>query len=77
MKTLADLKNEQECTVKEIKAGGMLGQRLLDLGLCPQTKIVFVRKSPFNDPVHIKIGDYHVALRTSEARSIVVETNER
>lgn len=75
MKTLADLKKEQECTVREITAEGMLGQRLMDLGLCPDTKILFVRKSPFNDPIHIKIGDYHVALRNSEASSTVVETN--
>ncbi len=75
MKTLADLKNKQECIVKEILADGILGQRLMDLGLCPDTKILFVRRSPFNDPIHIKIGDYHVALRQSEASSIMVETN--
>lgn len=74
--TLAELSPMQKCRIKEITAEGLLGQRLLDLGFCPGTDVVFIRKAPLSDPIHVKIGDYHIVLRKAEANSILVGTNE-
>ncbi len=70
--TLNDLKASVECTVEKVNVSGALLQRLYDLGICPGTKITFVRSAPFFDPIHLQIGSYHVALRRSEAQFVEV-----
>ncbi|RRD69203.1 MULTISPECIES: FeoA family protein [unclassified Desulfovibrio] len=72
--TLNDLQTTARCTVARVTAGGMLGQRLCDLGFCPGVRVLFVRRAPLRDPVHVQIGSYHVALRGEEARQIEVES---
>ncbi len=70
--TLNDIKTSGTVTVREVAVGGSLGQRLCDMGLCAGTKITFVRSAPLFDPIHIRVGRYHVALRRSEAKFVQV-----
>ncbi len=71
--TLDDVRTKALCTISRVTAGGMLGQRLSDLGFCPGVKVLFVRRAPLMDPLHIQVGSYHVALRGEEARQIEIE----
>lgn len=71
--TLNDMVNTDVCKVVNVNIGGSLGQRLSDLGLCPGTDIHFIRSAPFSDPIHVRIGHYHIALRRSEAKYVEVE----
>ncbi len=71
--TLNDIKESVELLVKDLHVEGSLRQRLFDLGVCPGTKITYIRKAPLADPIQIKIGQYHVALRKSEAQFVEVE----
>lgn len=71
--TLDDIKTASTCKVISVDIEGSLGQRLSDLGLCPGTDIHFVRSAPLFDPIHIRIGNYHIALRRSEAKFVNVE----
>ncbi len=73
--TLDDVKQSGTCTVTSVNIGGQLGQRLFDLGLCPGTQVYYVRSAPLNDPIHIRIGHYQIALRRSEAKYVEISTN--
>ena len=70
--TLNELNTQTPCRVTRVNAKGMLGQRLADMGFCPGEEILFVRKAPLGDPVHVQLGTYHVALRMAEAREIEI-----
>lgn len=49
-----------------------IASRLLTLGLLPNTRIVYVRKSPFGGAHYIKFNGHSIALREEEASSIVI-----
>lgn len=75
--TLNDVHSMSLCTVARITADGMLAQRLCDLGFCPGVTVLFVRRAPLRDPVHVQLGSYHVALRGAEARHIELASCHR
>ncbi len=71
--TLNDMQTASLCRVSRVTAAGVLGQRLSDMGFCPGADVLFVRRAPLNDPVHVQIGSYHVVLRAAEAGAVEVE----
>lgn len=74
--TLNDMQFPCVCRVVGVTAEGSLGQRLCDMGLCPGTDVYFVRSAPLYDPIHVRVGSYHVALRRAEAQHVQVSVNE-
>ena len=70
--TLDKLKPGQECVVVKVNIGGVIGQRLLDMGFIPKTKIKVIRNAPLVDPVDLLIKGYHVSVRHSEASGVEV-----
>lgn len=46
--------------------------RLLEMGLLPGTPVELVRFAPLGDPVEIRLRNYHLSLRKSEADRIFV-----
>lgn len=70
--SLADLKPGQEGRVQQIDCRGAIRQRLLDMGILPDTRITVARIAPAGDPIWIKLQGYELALRMSEARSVTV-----
>lgn len=70
--TLDRLEPGRECVVVKVNIGGVVGQRLLDMGFIPRTKIKVIRNAPLVDPVDLLIRGYHVSLRHSEAKGIEV-----
>ncbi len=70
--TLNDISTPGVLLVTGITVTGSLRQRLYDMGVCPGTKIDFVRTAPLTDPIQVRIGGYHVALRRSEAQYVEV-----
>lgn len=63
-------------TVKIVKngAGGVIGQRLMDMGFFKGVTIKVIRNAPLVDPVEFLLGRQHVTVRHSEAASIEVES---
>ena len=47
-------------------------RRLFDLGLTPGIEVESVRRAPLRDPVIYRVGDYEIALRSEQARGILV-----
>ena len=70
--TLDKLKPGQECLVVKVNIGGVTGQRLLDMGFIPKTRIKVIRNAPLVDPVDLLIKGYHLSMRHSEARGVEV-----
>jgi ferrous iron transport protein A len=70
MKLLSQLKVGQSGAVKAVLAQGALKQRLLDMGITPNTQIVLVKKAPLGDPLEISLRGYTLTLRGSEAEQI-------
>lgn len=71
MKTVLDLNPGEVGTVEKFNEAS-LACSLLTFGLLPETKIQLVRKSPFGDAVCLKLGDYLLAVRKSQASKIVI-----
>jgi len=49
-----------------------IASRLLTLGLLPNTRIKYIRKSPFGGAHYIKFNGHSIALREQEASTIVI-----
>ena len=72
--TLDEMKPGQECEIVDVIADGILGQRLLDMGFIPGTRIRVIRNAPLIDPVQLELKGYHISLRHSEAKKVEVKT---
>ena len=71
--TLDEIRPGQECRIMKVNIGGATGQRLMDMGFIPGTKIHVIRNAPLVDPVEFSIRGYHVSLRHSEAKGVEVD----
>jgi ferrous iron transport protein A len=70
--TLDEIKPDQECEIVDITSDGIMGQRLLDMGFIPGTRIKVIRNAPLVDPVEFELKGYHISLRHSEAKLVEV-----
>ena len=56
-----------------LHGSGNVKHRLIDMGLVHGTKIHVMKYAPLGDPVEIKVKNFELALRNSEASMIDVE----
>jgi len=70
---LADLEPGASGIIEEIDASGPEGQRLLDLGFVPRTRIRVMRRAPLGDPIEYELRGYRLCLRHSEAARVRVQ----
>lgn len=59
--------------IKSVKATDELGRRIRDMGLVPGTEIAVIGRAPLRDPVALRLRDFTMTLRNSEADHIMVE----
>lgn len=74
--TLRRMAKNQSGTITAVKAGGILGQRIRELGLVPGTRITIQGRAPLNDPVALRVMGGTLTLRNNEADHIEVEVEE-
>jgi len=70
--TLSALPPGRWATVLTVVGPGFIALRLMEMGLIPGASISVVRSAPLGDPIQIKLRDYHLALRRTEAELINV-----
>ena len=70
------MKKNQSGTITAVKAKGELGRRIRDMGLVTGTEIKIQGRAPLYDPVALRVMDFTLTLRNSEADHIEVEVNE-
>ncbi len=71
--TLQDVSIGDSARIISVGGKDSLRQHLLDMGLIPGSIITVVKFAPMGDPVEVKICDYSLTLRLSDAKQITVE----
>lgn len=66
----------QKLKIVTVSAQGELGRRIRDMGLIPGTEVRVIGKAPLKDPVALRLKDFTLTLRNSEADRITVEPLE-
>ncbi len=74
--TMRQMKKNQSGVIASVKAGGILGRRIREMGLVPGTKITIQGRAPLNDPVALRIMGGTLTLRNSEADHIMVSVSD-
>lgn len=70
--SIASMKPGQSAIVTQITATGALRQRLLDMGILPETAVDVERSGPGGHPLWIRCQGARLALRRAEATNILV-----
>lgn len=72
--SIATLKPGQSGVVTRITATGALRQRLLDMGILPETRVDVERSGPGRQPIWIRCQGARLALRRAEAGHVLLRT---
>ncbi|MBE0582224.1 MAG: ferrous iron transport protein A [Desulfofustis sp.] len=73
--TLRQMKKDQTGTIISVKATGVLGRRIREMGLVPGTEITIKGRAPLNDPVALRVMGGTLTLRNNEADFISVQVD--
>lgn len=71
--TLDFLKKGQKGKIKKLHAKGKLLHKLLDMGFVNNVEIEVIREAPLFDPMQLKLHNYHISVRKSEAKLIEMQ----
>jgi ferrous iron transport protein A len=58
--------------VLAVKGDGPVTRRLMEMGVVPGAPVRVVKAAPLGDPLEVRVRNYHLALRRSEAQTISV-----
>ena len=72
MPSLDQLERGQRATVTAIAGDDGIVQRLREMGLFEGEEIEVLGFAPFGDPMEIRLRDYRLSLRRSEAARVTV-----
>lgn len=70
--SLARVPLRRRVTVTGVRSNGLLSHRLMEMGLIEGTEVEVVRRAPLGDPLQVRLGDYELSLRSSEADLVEV-----
>jgi Fe2+ transport system protein FeoA len=70
--TLDRIPLDTQARVVSVDAMDADGLRLMEMGLVPGTPVRVLRAAPLGDPIQVRVRDYCLALRRSEAKSVTV-----
>lgn len=73
MPTLDQLQAGQRAVIESVEGADTIFQRLLEMGLLEGETIEVLRFAPLGDPVEIRLRDYRLSLRRSEAARVLVQ----
>lgn len=74
MTTLAEMRPGEVGRVSGFHAGDRAyRQKLLAMGLTPNTYFEVIRRAPMGDPIQIRVHAYFLSLRQSEATLLKIE----
>jgi Fe2+ transport system protein FeoA len=72
-RTIATLPLGVEAVVRRVRTARPIARRLLELGLVPGTRISITRVAPLGDPLELRLRNYSLSIRRSEAAAIEVD----
>jgi len=59
--------------VRRVRSTRAIARRLMELGLVPGTSVTVTRIAPLGDPLELRVRNYALSIRRSEALSIEVD----
>ena len=62
--------------VLAVRGSGALARRLMEMGFVPGAPVRVIKAAPLGDPIEVRVHGYHLALRRSEAETILVTSDE-
>ena len=71
--TLDQLATGQRARVEAIQGDDAIGQRLLEMGVMEGEEIEVLGFAPLGDPMEIRLRDYRLSLRRSEAARVSIQ----
>lgn len=71
--SLADLPPGQSAEVLSVDCERGIARRLMEMGLLPGTQVQVVRIAPLGDPLELRLRDYALSVRKSDAARITVK----
>jgi Fe2+ transport system protein FeoA len=74
--SLAGLKNGAQARVLSVNGSGATARRLMEMGVVPGAPVRVIKRAPLGDPIEVRVRGYHLALRHTEAQTILVTTRE-
>lgn len=74
--SLRKMKVNQKGVIRMVSGEGELGRRIRDMGIVPNTDVMVIGKAPLKDPVALRLRDFTLTLRNSEADFIFVDSLE-
>ncbi len=63
--------------VLAVRGEGAVARRLMEMGVVPGAPVRVIKAAPLGDPLEVRVRNYHLALRRSEARTITVVTSDK
>jgi ferrous iron transport protein A len=76
MRSLDQLRPGQRGRITAIQGADALVQRLMEMGLIEGEAIELVSVAPLGDPIEIRLGDYRLSLRRTEASRVLIEDDK-
>jgi ferrous iron transport protein A len=74
VRSLAGLPLGSSGIVRRIGSARSTARRLMELGLVPGTRVTLTRVAPLGDPIELRVRNYALSIRRSEA--LVIEVDE-
>ncbi len=71
--SLKELQVGKSARITAVGGEGALRQRLLDMGITPNTIVTLRKTAPMGDPLEIKLRGYILTLRKEDANRILIE----
>lgn len=71
--TLNDLEPGESAIITTIDDSSNDCSYLMELGIMEGTPVRFVKSAPFGDPIEVDLRGYHLSIRRSKAKSILVQ----
>ena len=71
-KTLDGLVQGEDGLITKVQGEGTIKRRLIDMGLVAGTWVKVLKYAPLGDPIEIRVKNFNLALRKSEAVLIEV-----
>ena len=74
MPSLDQLRLGERARVEAIRGDDAIVQRLLEMGLFEGEEVEVIGFAPLGDPLELRLRDYRLSLRRSEAARVLVTT---
>ena len=63
----------QKCKIIKMHTRGKMMKKLLDMGFINGAEVETIREAPLSDPIQLRVQNYLISLRKSEANMLEVE----